>query len=269
MVQAGSTLNCTSVVLQKKKIYSLFSPVNWQSDIYMWLQTRHRITRGGCQLLKWCVKQTQWQRCNGCVLVAGPVNCKHLNFAVTPPLPFPPPLPSPLISSFLRVSCIITYPAKNMRRNHEPGTANVSIASSACRFPAIRHGIHARMSRLLITNINLAGSWLWNANVRRNVSAAACTLATFQERPQRNRYFRVSSISPYDLTASMITSRAKFAQCAKEWKYFICDFYYIMCTNILYFLFFFSNLFSFTSIGNVINSFEKVYINKCIIFKKI
>lgn len=134
-----------------------------------------------------------------------------------------------------------------MRRNQEPGTANINIASSACRFPAIRHGMHARMSRLLITNINLAGSWLWNANTRKpNVSTAACTLATFQERPQRNRYFRAISISLYDLTAS------------SRWQYLARDLFNVqedenissdLCIQI--FSFCFSSLLSFTSIGNV------------------
>lgn len=66
-----------------------------------------------------------------------------------------------------------------MRRNHEPGTATTSIASSACLLPAKRHGMHASMSRLLITNMSLAGSWLCKESVRgRNVKAAtySCTL---------------------------------------------------------------------------------------------
>lgn len=135
-----------------------------------------------------------------------------------------------------------------MRRNQEPGTANTNIASSACRFPAIRHGMHARMSRLLITNINLAGSWLWNANMSKpNVSTATCTLATFQERPQRNRYFRAISISLYDLTAS------------SRWQYLARDLFNVQeDENILsvicvyqIFSFYFSSLLRFTSIGNI------------------
>lgn len=145
------------------------------------------------------------QRCNEGDLVA-PLNCDHFNFAAALPR-----VPSRRLS-------YITYPAKNIRRNQEPGTAYTSIASSACRSPAIRHGMHARMSRLLITNINLAGSWLWNANARRrNVSAAACTLATFQERPQGNRYFRAISIPPCnDCVVTTTTHRVKFAKTRTE-----------------------------------------------------
>jgi len=116
-----------------------------------------------------------------------PVNCNHFNFAAA--------FPASRAASF-------SY-------YYLPGEKHKEK-------PRARHGVHqyrilrvpiasdttwnARENeQILITNINLAGSWLWNANARRrNVSAAACTLATFRERPQENRYFRAISISPYN-----------------------------------------------------------------------
>lgn len=188
----------------RKDLFDIFSPTN---SVRLYIQvavnTSPVYTRrlSVAVALKWCVKQTggsdvtsaTWSR------RASKLLHHHFNFAAA----FRP--------------LYITYPAKNIRRNHEPGTAYTSIASSACRSPAIRHGMHARMSRLLITNINLAGSWLWNANARRrNVSAAACTLATFQERPQGNRYFRAISIPPCNDCVVTTTHRVKFARCVRE-----------------------------------------------------
>lgn len=45
-----------------------------------------------------------------------------------------------------------------MRRNHEPGTATTKIASSRPRSPTKRHGIHAKIKKLLIKKMNFAGS---------------------------------------------------------------------------------------------------------------
>lgn len=67
-----------------------------------------------------------------------------------------------------------------MRRNQEPGTATMSIASSACLLPARRHGMHASMRRLLIKNMSLAGSWLCKVNVQTKLSKAySCTVHGF------------------------------------------------------------------------------------------
>lgn len=67
-----------------------------------------------------------------------------------------------------------------MRRNQEPGTATMRIASSACLLPARRHGMHASMSRLLIKNMSLAGSWLCKVNVQTKLSKAySCTVHGF------------------------------------------------------------------------------------------
>lgn len=141
-----------------------------------------------------------------------PVNCTTLISQSRHPLAFPlspclTVLPTPLLL------CVeigsgpggITYPAKNMSMNHEPGTANTSIASSACRLPAIRHGMHASMSRLLITNINLAGSWLCKMQMRISgtLSEVACIPRyVLEERPQGNRY---SFVHNFDNPRAIIT----------------------------------------------------------------
>lgn len=51
------------------------------------------------------------------------------------------------------------YPAKNINKNHEQGTANTNIASSVCLSPIILGGMQPNISRLEIRKINLAGSF--------------------------------------------------------------------------------------------------------------
>lgn len=51
------------------------------------------------------------------------------------------------------------YPAKNINKNHEPGTANTRIASSVCLSPISLKGMQSRIKTLDIKNIALAGSF--------------------------------------------------------------------------------------------------------------
>lgn len=50
------------------------------------------------------------------------------------------------------------YPAKNINKNHDPGTAKTNIASSVCLSPIILGGMQAKINKFEIRNINLAGS---------------------------------------------------------------------------------------------------------------
>lgn len=50
-----------------------------------------------------------------------------------------------------------SYPAKNMRRNHDPGTANNKIASSILLSSEILHGMHASIKRLDTKKIVFGG----------------------------------------------------------------------------------------------------------------
>ena len=53
---------------------------------------------------------------------------------------------------------LIIYPAKNISKNQEPGTANPNIASSVMVSFKRRNGIQARIKKLLAKKIDLAGS---------------------------------------------------------------------------------------------------------------
>jgi len=54
------------------------------------------------------------------------------------------------------------YPAKNINKNQDPGTANTNMASSVCLSPIILGGIQANINKFEIRNISLAGSLNYN-----------------------------------------------------------------------------------------------------------
>lgn len=52
---------------------------------------------------------------------------------------------------------MVTYPAKNINKNQDPGTAKISIVSSRLRSPFNRQGIQAKIIKLDIRKIHLGG----------------------------------------------------------------------------------------------------------------
>lgn len=53
----------------------------------------------------------------------------------------------------------ITYPAKNINKNQDPGTANNNMASSVFLSPERRQGIQASISRFDMRNIVFGGEF--------------------------------------------------------------------------------------------------------------
>lgn len=54
-----------------------------------------------------------------------------------------------------------TYPAKNMSKNQDPGSRNMSRAFSNIECFVRRAGMQANNSMFDVKNINLAGSWIY------------------------------------------------------------------------------------------------------------
>jgi len=63
----------------------------------------------------------------------------------------------------------LTHPAKNIRRNHEPGTAKIKMASSVSVSPIRRNGMHARISKLENRKIAFAGAWDLEMKVEQSI----------------------------------------------------------------------------------------------------
>jgi hypothetical protein len=64
-------------------------------------------------------------------------------------------------TKWIHTACLTSYPAKNMRRNHDPGRANTKIASSVIISSVSRNGMQARISRFDTKNIALSGACIY------------------------------------------------------------------------------------------------------------
>lgn len=60
---------------------------------------------------------------------------------------------------------MVTYPAKNINRNHDPGTANNNIASSVFLSSANRQGMQANIKRFETKNMVFGGEFDCKLNI--------------------------------------------------------------------------------------------------------